>query len=92
MSINIISINEVKAMILPDHEIKLLLEKKEIYIDPLDEESIGPCSVDLHLDSIFSTFKMGITVDTKKKEKSLEQNIETINTKGEPFIIRQKSL
>ncbi|MHA1143343.1 MAG: dCTP deaminase [Candidatus Helarchaeota archaeon] len=74
-------------MILPDHEILDLIQKKEIIIDPFDKNSIGPCSVDLHLDSVFSMFRMGIVVDSKKKESSLEKNIETLNTEGAPFII-----
>lgn len=74
-------------MILPDHEIKELIRKGEILIEPFEETSVGPCSVDLHLDSVFSMFKMGIAVDTKKRETAIEKNVETVDMEEGHFII-----
>ncbi|MHA1798418.1 MAG: dCTP deaminase [Candidatus Helarchaeota archaeon] len=71
-------------MILPDHEIIKAVKAGIIKIEPFDEKKVGPCSVDLHLNNIFSVFKMGEIVDFKKDPK---YNIETINTNEKPFII-----
>ena len=73
-------------LILPDYEILKLINKKEITIEPFNEENVGPCSVDLHLDYIFSVFKMGIVVDPKNPE-SINSAIESINIKDKEFFI-----
>jgi dCTP deaminase len=73
-------------MIIPDFEIKELVEKGEIKINPLEEKSIGPCSVDLHLNNIFSVFKMGIVVDPKDPE-SISSAVETIHVKNNGYFI-----
>ena len=73
-------------MILPDYEILDLIKKNEIVIDPFDEKSVGPCSVDLHLNNIFSVFKMGIVVDPKDP-KSINSAIESINVKDDDYFI-----
>ncbi|MHC1592374.1 MAG: dCTP deaminase [Candidatus Helarchaeales archaeon] len=74
-------------MILSDHEIMDFIKQKKIIIEPFDEDSVGPCSVDLHLDCVFSMFRMGIVVDSRDRERAFEKNIETLDTGGEPFTI-----
>jgi len=71
-------------MILPDHEIIKAIKEGHIGIDPFDEKNVGPCSVDLHLNNIFSVFKMGDIVNFKKNP---ETNVETVILDNEPFII-----
>ncbi len=71
-------------MILPDHEIIKAVKEGKITIDPFNEENVGPCSVDLHLNNIFSVFKMGNVVSFKN---SPETNVESIVVDKDPFII-----
>ncbi|MHA1377244.1 MAG: dCTP deaminase [Candidatus Helarchaeota archaeon] len=73
-------------MIIPDYEILEMIKKKEIIINPFEESNIGPCSVDLHLDNIFSVFKMGIVVDPKDPS-SINSAIETIDIKDNEYFI-----
>ena len=76
----------MKLLIIPDYEIIELIEKKEIIIKPFDKKNVGPCSVDLHLDNIFSVFKMGIVVDPKNPQ-SINSAIENINVENDDFFI-----
>ena len=73
-------------MILPDYKILELKKNNEIKIKPFNEENVGPCSVDLHLDNIFSVFKMGIVVDPKNPQ-SIKSAIETISIKEDEYFI-----
>lgn len=77
---------EAISLIIPDYEIYELIKNKEIIISPFKENNIGPCSVDLHLDNIFSVFKMGIVVDPKDPQ-SINSAIETIDIKNDEFFI-----
>ena len=79
-------LDEELFLILPDYEILELIKKNEIKIEPFNEKNVGPCSVDLHLDNIFSVFKMGIVVDPKDEE-SINSAIETIKVKDNEFFI-----
>lgn len=58
------------------------IDKGEIKIDPFDEKSVGPCSVDLHLSSKFSLFRTGMIV-----KPSTLNHTEPINTAGKPFFL-----
>ena len=69
-------------MILSRKDILDAIKKKEIIIDPFREESVGPCSVDLHLSSKFSVFKHGTPVRVGS-----ENYTEAVDTKGEPFFL-----
>ncbi|NHI91601.1 MAG: dCTP deaminase [Candidatus Lokiarchaeota archaeon] len=71
-------------LILPDFEIKKAIKERRITIEPFDEKDVGPCSIDLHLNNVFSVFKMGNVVDF---ETDPSDNVETIKTDNKPFII-----
>lgn len=43
--------------VLTHDEILQLVKRREIVIEPFKEESVGPASVDFHLDSTFRTFR-----------------------------------
>jgi len=63
------------------------LKSGEISIDPLDWESIGPCSVDLRLDSVFRVFKGDGVVDPRRLE-TVDRGAEFVDTRGEPFTLQ----
>ena len=71
-------------MILPDFEIKKAISEGKISIEPFSEKDVGPCSVDLHLNNVFSVFKMGSVVDFETDPLNY---VETIVTDNKPFII-----
>jgi len=71
-------------LILPDFEIKKAVSEGRISIDPFNEKDLGPCSVDLHLNNVFSVFKMGSVVDFETDPLNY---VETIITDKKPFII-----
>lgn len=73
-------------MMLSDTDIKIAIEKGEITIDPLDGTAIGPCSVDLRLDSAFRVYHPGPPVDIRS-DRPLDQETKLVNTNGEPFMI-----
>ncbi len=74
-------------MILSDTEIVKAIESGEIRIIPFKREMLGPCSVDLSLDSVFGIFKTSRTVDPEN-HRSVEENLEIINTEDKPYIIK----
>jgi len=76
-------------MILSDRDIRKAIKEGKIIIDPITEDNIGPCSVDLTLSDKFLIFKGSNTIDPKDP-KSLQNNIKVIDTKGQPLIIQPK--
>jgi dCTP deaminase len=76
-------------MILPDHEIKKLLEEGKLVIDPLKspEEQIRPAGVDLRLGNEFRLFKVSATpfIDIKNKPKDYTELVNVED--GNPFVI-----
>ena len=74
-------------MILSDRDIIKAIEKKEIEIIPFKKEMVGPCSIDLTLDSKFTIFKGGGVIDPQKKGQ-LHHFIKTIDAGEEGYIIK----
>ncbi|MDF1540280.1 MAG: dCTP deaminase [Candidatus Thorarchaeota archaeon] len=73
-------------MMLSDKDIKTAIEKGEIMIDPFDVISVGPCSVDLHLDSAFRVYHPGPPVDIHA-DRPLDEETKLVNTGKDPFMI-----
>ncbi|NHJ13313.1 MAG: hypothetical protein EAX95_06525 [Candidatus Thorarchaeota archaeon] len=73
-------------MMLSDVDIEKCIAQGEIRIDPLDSEAIGPCSIDLCLDSVFRVYNPGKPVDIRLKE-ALDKDTKVVDTKGNPFLI-----
>jgi dCTP deaminase len=74
-------------MILSDHDIKAALKSGRIVIDPLDEKSIQPASVDLHLGKTFLIFHRTAhtEIDVKKPVDDMMERVEIDDDK--PFVI-----
>ncbi len=73
-------------MMLSDRDIFRALEQNEISIDPFTKENVGPCSVDLTLDSVFRVYGPGGAVDIRDAS-SLGRDTKIVNTGNEPFMI-----
>ncbi|MGD2072645.1 MAG: dCTP deaminase [Candidatus Thorarchaeota archaeon] len=71
---------------LADTDIRKAMEKGQILIDPFDEKSVGPCSVDLKLDSVFRVYNPGPPVDIKS-DNPLDRGTNLVDTHGESFMI-----
>ncbi len=74
-------------MMLSDSDILRAMSEGEIRIHPFDREALGPCSIDLTLDSLFTVYYPGAPVDLRAQGPEY-QNTELIDTDGEPFTIR----
>jgi len=76
-------------MIVPDHEIKKLLQDGKLVVKPLDNPDlqIQPNGIDLRLGNEFRIFKVISTpyIDTKKENKDYTERI--ILEDNKPFII-----
>jgi dCTP deaminase len=76
-------------MILPDHEIRKLLDEGRIKIEPLENPKvqIQPAGVDLRLGNEFRIFKVTSTpyIDIKKKTENYTEIVNVLD--GEQFII-----
>ncbi len=73
-------------MMLSDRDIKKAIDKGDIVIEPLDITSIGPCSIDLTLDSLFRIYNPGAPVDLKS-DRPLDSDTKLVDTSGKPFMI-----
>jgi len=73
-------------MMLSDVDIEKAIEKGAIRIEPFDPNALGPCSVDLKLDSVFRLYNPGSPVDIAAGH-DLGKDTRLIDTKGEPFMI-----
>jgi dCTP deaminase len=71
---------------LSDSDIRVAMKEGHISIAPLDEEAIGPCSVDLRLDNVFRVYHPGPPVDLQA-QKPLTESTKLVNTAKEPFMI-----
>ena len=76
-------------MMLSDVDILNAMDNGEIAIDPFDKSALGPCSIDLTLDSIFRVYHPGGIVDIKG-EAPPDKFTELVDTKGEPFTIKPR--
>jgi dCTP deaminase len=74
-------------MILSDHTIRQELEAGRVVIDPLDESSIQPSSVDLRLDRLFRVF-LNHTMPVIDVKEDLEDLTRLVKIdEGEAFIL-----
>ncbi|MFW9944555.1 MAG: dCTP deaminase [Candidatus Sifarchaeia archaeon] len=73
-------------MMLSDVDIQKAMKAGAIGIDPFDPDSLGPCSIDLKLDSIFRIYNPGSPVDVRSKE-ALDKDTKLVDTQGRPFMI-----
>jgi len=73
-------------MMLSDVDIEKAMKKGAISIDPFDPDSLGPCSIDLRLDSVFRIYNPGPPVDIRSGEAA-DKDTKLIDTQGEPFMI-----
>ncbi len=74
-------------MMLSDSEILEAIANGEIDIQPFNKDALGPCSVDLTLDSVFLVYHPGEPIDVRLQDPS-RNNTELVDTGGEPFVIR----
>jgi dCTP deaminase len=76
-------------MILPDHEIRKMLEEGKLVIEPLENTDlqIQPAGVDLRLGNEFRIFKVGSTpyIDTRQKNTDYTESV--VLEDDRPFII-----
>lgn len=74
-------------MILSDRQIKEVLARGDITIDPFDEKFLQPASVDLHLDKHFLVFdtNQNYVIDPKKPMDDMMKEI--IIDEDQPFIL-----
>lgn len=81
-------------MILSDRDIKRYLKEGKIKIEPEPDfdKQLGPCSLDLHLGSIFKIFKptQYPYLDLRRKTDFENFMEEIIVGKGDPFILQPK--
>ena len=73
-------------MMLSDVDIEKAIEKGAIHIEPYDANALGPCSIDLKLDSVFRLYNPGAPVDLMAGH-DLGKDTKLVDTKGEPFMI-----
>jgi len=71
-------------LILSDSEILEAIRSGEIRIEPFSPDSLGPCSVDLRLDSRFRVFGEGAEVDPEDFE-SVRRSSRLVDTGGGPI-------
>ncbi|MDK2463866.1 MAG: dCTP deaminase [Candidatus Korarchaeota archaeon] len=70
-----------------DVEIREALKSGDIRIDPFDPDSLGPCSVDLRLDTLFRVFGGDGEVDPRRLE-TVDRGARLVDTGGEPFTLQ----
>ena len=73
-------------MILSHKELKEALKNGEIVVDPLIDEAIGPCSIDLTLNDNFTVFKTG-KLFTPENRDAVRAHSELVVTDGDPFTL-----
>ncbi len=73
-------------MMLSDVDIRNAIKAKDIVITPFDAEAVGPCSVDLKLDSVFRIYSPGEPVDFKSGNPE-DQHTKLVDTGEDPFMI-----
>ena len=73
-------------MMLSDRDIFNAIEEREVRIEPFARENVGPCSVDLTLDSVFRVYGPGGPVDIHD-DKNLDRDTKVVNTGEEPYMI-----
>lgn len=71
---------------LSDGDIRKAIEAGEIAIKPLHADAIGPCGIDLCLDSVFRIYHPGEPIDIHSNEP-LDIATRIVNTGGKSFMI-----
>ncbi len=71
---------------LSDHDIRKAIEDGEISVEPLDPDAIGPCSIDLRLDSLFRVYHPGEPIDVRSGNP-INQGTRLVDTHNKPFMI-----
>ncbi|MFW9932324.1 MAG: dCTP deaminase [Candidatus Thorarchaeota archaeon] len=71
---------------LSDQDIRKAIEAGEISITPQNDDAIGPCSIDLSLDSVFRVYHPGEPIDIHSN-KPLDSGTRLVNTGQDPFMI-----
>ncbi len=74
---------------LSDRDILDAMKNGTIAIEPFERDALGPCSVDLTLDSFFRVYHGGSVVDIKA-EGPLDDHTELVDTGDEPFVIQPR--
>ncbi|MHA2156578.1 MAG: dCTP deaminase [Candidatus Hodarchaeales archaeon] len=77
---------ERQKMILSYEEILEALENREIIVDRIAENAIGPCSIDLTLSDTFTVFKTGKLFSPEDRE-AVKAHSDIVKTNGEPFTL-----
>lgn len=78
-------------VILSGEQIREYIRQDRIIIEPFDGRLIGPSQIDLRLSSKFRVFKPTNLVDPFDR-RSVEENTELVDTKGDPFVIQPGQL
>jgi dCTP deaminase len=73
-------------MMLADVDILKAINAGEIMIDPFDPDTLGPCSIDLKLDSMFRVYAPGNPVDIRSDDV-IDKDTKIVDTGEEPFLI-----
>ncbi len=73
-------------MMLSDVDIEKAMKEGAIVIEPFMPDSLGPCSIDLTLDSIFRVYNPGTPIDIENRE-ALDKDTKLVDTKNKPFMI-----
>jgi len=73
-------------MMLSDIDIEKAIQSGKIRIEPYNPENLGPCSVDLTLDSVFRVYHPGTAVDIRGTEP-IDRDSRLVNTGDKPFMI-----
>lgn len=73
-------------MMLSDVDIEKAIERGAIVIEPFRIEALGPCSIDLTLDSVFRVYNPGTPIDIENR-KALDKDTKLVDTEGKPFMI-----
>ncbi|MFW9802123.1 MAG: dCTP deaminase [Candidatus Thorarchaeota archaeon] len=73
-------------MMLSDVDIEKAIKEGSILIDPFSLDSLGPCSIDLRLDSVFRIYNPGTPIDVENRDE-LDKDTKLVDTEGKPFMI-----
>ncbi len=76
-------------MILSDREIRILLERGELIVEPIEEEQIQPSSIDFRLGNDFLIYTDSIDI-LDVKDNSYHEKMEKIIVGDEGFVIQPK--
>lgn len=67
-----------------DQEILRAMKQGKLVIDPFDEDNLQPASYDVHLGSVFRTFRTGIVIDPMREQPEITERLEI---KSDEFLL-----